>query len=157
MSDEINETADAIEIAVGAVERGVEAVASQIADLAATYGEPAWETVLFITRIDAAQRLLTGFILAAIVGAAIYHVIAPCSKAWLEAHRRTIEPRDHNAEMKRMDDTLFNGTVACAAGTICLLPFGFAAERLFSVWNWLALIHPELYLAKRALDAVVGL
>ena len=155
-TDDIKETADAVGEAAGIIERGVEAVAEQIAELAATYGELAWETTLTIVRIDAAQSLLVGVILAAMAVAAIFWVVAPLGKNFRAALRA--EPDDDYYSMARRTDAVFGYGIGCGVSCVPTAFMSIAAfNRLFDVWNWVALFAPELYLAKRALDAVVSL
>lgn len=144
VTDDIKETADAVGEAAGIIERGVEAVAEQIAELAATYGELAWETTLTIVRIEAAGQVALGFLLLTI--AAICAVVSYRS-----------------GRMAFMDESIDEGSSIPLAGLCVVTAVGTVPStvesliRLFDVWNWVALFAPELYLAKRALDAVVSL
>jgi len=141
-SEEVTEVAEAVSEAAGVIERGVEAVASQIAELAATYGEPAWNTVLLIVQIDAAKSLgVAAFIFFGTLyaGKRIWR-----ADGWLRSELKT--------------DDGEGWFVAVFVSGILSIPAVVALFRvLLDVWNYVALFSPELYLAKRALDAVVGL
>lgn len=165
MSEEVKETAEAIESAAGVVERGVEAVAAQIAELAAIYGETAWSTALFIVQIDAMSRLLVSGAFLSVAFGVLFYLLRPSGLAWVAYERVSAtwaaymapcasvhgpESRAHNVAMTRLVFVWGGGVIAAIVAALNL-------PTLLNVWNWVAIFYPELYLAKRALDAVVSL
>jgi hypothetical protein len=166
-TDDIKETADAVGEAAGIIERGVEAVAEQIAELAATYGELAWETTLTIVRIDAAGDLLpsavvvgaTGYLLAkiALPGGWFWRGLAMEREAEEEKLYSDLGSKEHEAAKHKETVGFFQSLVSGLATIPLALSFLVNAFGLLNIWTWIALFAPELYLAKRALDAVVSL
>lgn len=166
-TDDINETADAVGEAAGIIERGVEAVAEQIAELAATYGELAWETTLTIVRIDAAGDLLSSAVVAGATGYLLAKIALPGGWFWRglamegeaeaeKLHSDWGSKERESAKHKAMVGG-FQSLISGFAAIPLAVSFVVNALGLLNIWKWIALFAPELYLAKRALDAVVSL
>ncbi len=101
------------------------------------YGPVAWDTVLWLVRVDAIQTLflgclfLIGFILSVYWGKKLF------IKGLKEA-----EPHPGVLGFFLL---LFGGG-----------GFGIAVlDSLLNIWIWVGIIYPELYLAKMALDKVL--
>ncbi len=166
-SEEVTEVAEAVSEAAGVIERGVEAVASQIAELAATYGEPAWNTVLLIVQIDAAKSLSTSAVFWCAGVAVVWLCMMPKGHFWrglaeqeaagVVLHDAAYGSAEYRAA-RRADSVGFGRAfVAAFISAAFAVVVAVSTVSLLNVWKWIALFSPELYLAKRALDAVVGL
>lgn len=101
------------------------------------HGQQAWDIVLFITRINAVQELVIGFVCLAIV---INYLM------WLKSSIvKFTTGKETVADFIRC-------TLQGMVSFVCLIA---VIATLLNTWTWVALFKPELYIAMQALDAVI--
>lgn len=98
------------------------------------HGQQAWDTVLFITQLEAVSCLVLAFFsLLNTISFAVY--VKKTYKMWYEKESLVV--------------------VAFTWGCTALVTTLIFLIVTLNVWTWVALLKPELYLAKQALDAVI--
>lgn len=105
------------------------------------YGPIAWETTLWLVRIDRIEMLCKGFLALAIL---IIFQKYCYIKLWEWAEKKA----------RSSDGTSYIPALVLTAGIYIFSPIGVLLS-LFNIWNWVGLFWPELYLAKIALDKVL--
>lgn len=101
------------------------------------YGPVAWDTMLWLVRIDAIQYLGAGFICLGILIAILYWSIRLIKEGIKEQEERKGVPGIL---------LLVVGGTGFFVGTVV---------NLLDIWNWVGLFYPELYLAKQLIDKVM--
>lgn len=102
------------------------------------FGPHSAELAIAVGRIGAAERVLWGFILAALAVALLWGALLP-----LLRKLRTAQIDD--------DSTAVYFAGALIAGTVCFFLFGQALSNLTDLYAWAGLWRPEVYLAAKAL------
>lgn len=119
----------------------IEAVAAALTAAAEQYGETAYEMAMWVIRLDGVQSIAIGLVF---IAAAVFPL----------RHSRRVFWTDDKPKAWDPDIWAATGvaTLALASGLL----FG-AVCKLFSVWNFVQIFAPELWLAKYALEKVVDL
>lgn len=131
--------------------------AKAAADMAATltkqYGPEAWETILWIQRIEALTTLAPSLLM----------LIAPIS--WYFIVNRRLLP-DMRAKIKAFNEAaryrsvdwgdFWQGWVILWGTVINVIITLVSFVMLCSVWTWVQLFKPDLYLAKLLIDKVIN-
>ena len=111
------------------------------------YGQTVVDTVLWVTRMDALSTLFEG-----VVGL-ILLITSVLVMKWLLTNAKRWFDEDDG------DPTIT--TVSCVIGVILsvvsiLVNTVVVFSHLFSMWTYVAVFKPELYLAKKAIDATLS-
>ena len=105
------------------------------------YGPTVVDTVLWITRIEAMNKLAIGFIALAVL---IFLV-----KKGKQLHA-WVKDKDNNLEV---EDAMPGIVVVIAFGGLgAIASFIVACIMLLNIWNYVGIVKPEIYLAKKAVD-----
>ena len=115
-------------------------VFSGVSGVVVKYGPDVVDMTFWVVRINALQDLVIGFffVITAIV-------------SW--KMMRNMYKRGHEAEDKNDDASpYFFGM--CASAIALAVSCLVSSLILLSVWSWIAIAKPELYLAKKAYDTV---
>lgn len=117
----------------------IEEVAAAAKDAVTEYGPEAWEVALWVVRVDAIGEIIVGLFLALLI------VVT-----WCGAVRNSVEAlKDDDAPPWHIMIVTVGGFGIAVCG-IC------SAMKLLNVWAYAAIFAPELWLAKKAIDAVLG-
>lgn len=124
-----------------------EQIAGKMAALAEKYGPDVVNAGLAVIRIDGAQSLVVGFVLLGVV-------VTICVLGYKHAKRGHVKRAEKVIDM----DTFGFGYIfpVTAGGVLAFFMALGCADRLFSIWNWVQVFYPELYIAKRIIEAGVG-
>jgi hypothetical protein len=116
---------------------GVESIANK-------YGPTVVDTVLWVTRVEAINRLISG-VLAVIVMVVVF-------KLWLKLWKWA-----STADQDDMDVGIcqFLGTIISIV--IGIVGVVVICCTLLNVWVYIALVKPELYIAKQTIDKVISI
>lgn len=115
-----------------------EAVSRVISDSVSTYGPSVGDAVLWVIRIDHLQPLVYGM-LVFLIGVIFWVVWGSRLSKHFNARGRDIE---------KIDFSVCLVTVLSSFVTLVfIIPFVYST--LFNIWNWTAVIKPELWIAKQ--------
>lgn len=126
--------------ALDLIERGVEAVASKVTALAEAHGDAAWDLILGITRLEGLSELMPGFV------ALLFLAVA------LPIFVRTTKVES----ARNWNDFDGNSLAFMVSMGVSAISSLIALVEIPNTWAWVAIFNPELALAKKALDVVVG-
>lgn len=129
--------------------------AKAAADMAATltkqYGPEAWETILWIQRIEAFSYLLPALLW---VGAPfVWYRIVFCRL--VPDAKRKVEELQKRSYIHGYEDVwqiyaiVFGSLVTGVLSIVSVI-------QLLSIWTWVQLFKPDLYLAKQLIDKVIN-
>lgn len=116
---------------------GAKAASGKLAQIAEQYGPQAVDTVLYIVRLNNAGKLFEGVLWVG-VAYALFRVSRWCAE-----------------KAEGADDPIYSlGGLFCGVGT--LISVWVALFNLANFWNWVGLFAPELWLARKVFEKVVG-
>ena len=138
----IDHAGDFVSAAADKASNIFEAASNIISAAVDQYGAQAVDAVLWVVRIDALQILITWWLAAGFALGTIYFIVTGFT-------RRKWQERISNVG----GDVLihFPIIVAALAATVVLF---HSFPRITNVWTYTAVVKPELYLAKQAVDIV---
>jgi hypothetical protein len=119
----------------------IEEVAAAAKDAVTEYGPEAWEVALWVVRVDAIGEIIVGLFLALLIVVIWCAVVRDNLKALNAGNNKKFEWRIK--------------MVACGGFGIAVCGAAFAVKML-NVWVYVAIFAPELWLAKKAISAVLG-
>lgn len=132
----MSDATEAAKVLVDASEKAVAHIADAAQKLAEQYGQPSLHLLLDVARIEAASSLFCGLFLCLLTGLLWFGIYKICKLA----------PKNN--------DEVAPALTALIGGSISLFTFSFGMINLFSVWAWIGLFRPEIWLAHKALEAV---
>jgi hypothetical protein len=114
--------------------------------LVAQYGDTAWQTILALKRIDAAQDL--------VFGAAS---LAPIALIWYGVSKVYAYDKKQNEGKESFRQDWFGTGMSSVVGALLTAFFGMGfVFTWLDVWTWIALFKPELAIAHDMWLKVVG-
>lgn len=138
----IDRTADFVSAAADKASNVFEAASNIISHAVEQYGPSAVDAVLWVVRVDALQILITWWLAVFMVFGVFYYM-------WTGFSRRNWQERISSCG----GDIILHVPVAAVA-VIGLIFLVNAFPRVTNVWTYTAVVKPELYLAKQAVDIV---
>jgi hypothetical protein len=117
-------------------------VAEQLGNLATQYGEDVVRMGLSVVQVNAVAQLMLGVLLA-LIGLVVYKkVFKPCFAAVMKFKMEVDHPGWHLG--------------AAASFAVFVVLWVQAATKLLSVWIWVAVFKPELWIAYKILQGFLG-
>lgn len=118
-----------------------EQLAEKIAELGQQYGPQVVDLTLNVYRIQAIQNLAWGALGLALTITTIITMAATLKRLvpWVESDEHPFSPRAMAYAFWGM------------GGALIGIPSFIASLKLFSVWNWVGIWHPEVLMAKQVL------
>lgn len=116
---------------------------SNVSHLANQYGPKAVDLVLWTVRLDGINAIFTGIICLVIVVGSI-KLLPYCYKKFREFERS-----------KEEGPCIFFGAGIFASIVACAISAIISFILLLNVWNYVAIVTPEVYLAKKTIDKVL--
>lgn len=120
---------------------GAEKLTEKLAQLAEQYGPDVVNAGIEVARFTAAGKLLSG-VGYAIVGWALYK-----TSMWLFAKAKAWAEEDEGHPF-----AIFSGVGGGVVFLGVIAAFYSALAPFFSIWNWVGLIEPKLWIAHRILE-----
>lgn len=146
MSKEVIETAKQVASDTAVQSKLVEMLDSlqhgaiKVGEEVVKYSPDIADTALWVVRIDGAQQIVSGLMALA---------VAICAAKWLGVLWKWGREK---AEDECDGIYYIWPTFATAA---MIIPVVFCAEKLLSVWHWIAIFQPKLWLAKQIISATL--
>ena len=129
--------------------------AKAAADMAATltkqYGPEAWETILWIQRVEALSYLLPALLW---MGATFIWYRVVSNKLAPDAKRK-VEVLQKRSYIYGYEDVWQTYVIFLGSWVTVGLSVASAIQ-LLSIWTWVQLFKPDLYLAKTLIDKVIN-
>lgn len=138
----LDRTGDFVQAAATAATNVFEAASNILTTAVEKYGQSVVDAVLWVVRIDALQVLMTAWIMVLVMFAVGYFIITGFTRRnW-----------DERIDRSGMAPPVFTGIVVYVVISFFIVFSHFPT--ITNVWLYTAIVKPELYLAKQAVDMV---
>jgi hypothetical protein len=143
----MSKTDEAAAKAIDKASQAADQIAAKMGELAQQYGPDVVNAAVEVARFTAAGNILSGAVAASIAFFAFRWGTARGARA-AEICRKKGDEYWASMEMPHG----FGCIVGFIAGAVCS---GIAIERLASIWNWVGIFEPKLYIAHRVLEKLL--
>jgi hypothetical protein len=139
------ETKEVVELAVGYTKQMVEALTP--------IAKQAYEIGLVTLQIDAAQVLCYSVLILGLSAATLWKIRA----IWMQAQAKAALPNNKGDWYTRhpTDHMVGDGVPHFMIGGFAILASSMAIIKLVSIWAWVKLFSPELWLAHQAVEKLL--